>query len=141
MPNESRYTVFLSHGSADTFIASSIRDQLEAAGVNTFLDDTDILVGSNFRDAILDNIQSCNELAVLLTPTSINRAWVFAEVGIATDRACPVVGIVYGVDINELHDRGAISLIGDTRIVELTPSQIGDYVEAVSGRAREYTNE
>ena len=100
----------------------------------------DIAVGSNFRNAILENIQSCAELAVLLTPTSINRAWVFAEVGIATDRGCPVVGIVFGVDIKELHDRGVISLIGDTRIVHLTQTEVCEYVEAVACRARDYAD-
>lgn len=129
----SDYKVFISHGSADTFIAGSIRDRLIASGVKTFLDDADILVGSNFRDAILKNIQACNELAVLLTPTSINRAWVFAEVGIATDRERPVVGIVYGVEMKDLHDRGAISLIGDTRIVPL--NDVDKYVASVVKRA------
>ena len=132
----SEYQVFISHGSSDAFIASSIRERLVAADVKTFLDDTDISVGSNFRDAILENIQACNELAVLLTPTSIDRAWVFAEVGIATDRERPVVGIVYGVSMEELHRRGAISLIGDTRIVDL--NNVDEYVEAVAERARKH---
>ena len=137
MPPSSEYEVFISHGSADTFIASVVRDKLVKAGVKTFLDDTDISVGSNFRDAILENIQACNELVVLLTPTSINRAWVFAEVGIATDRGRPVVGIIYGVSMEELHSRGAISLIGDTRIVEL--NDVDQYIEAVAKRAGEHS--
>jgi hypothetical protein len=136
MPPSSDYQVFISHGSADAFVAGAIRDKLVAAGVSTFLDDTDISVGSNFRDAILENIQACSELAVLLTPTSINRAWVFAEVGIATDRARPVVGIVYGVSMEELTARGAISLIGDTRVVDL--NNVDEYVTAVAERASKH---
>lgn len=132
------YQVFISHGSADLFIATQIRERLLKASVKTFLDDADIAVGSNFREAILENIQACHELVVLLTPTSINRAWVFAEVGIATDRERPVVGIVYGVSMEELHDRGAVSLIGDTAIVDL--NDVDRYVEAAARRAEAHNN-
>ena len=38
--------------------------------------------------------------------------------------------------MNELHERGAISLIGDTRIVQLTNVEISEYVAAVSKRAK-----
>jgi hypothetical protein len=128
-----KYRVFISHGSADIYIAKTIRQQLEAKSIDTFLDDADIIIGSNFRQSILGKIRDCDELVVLLTPTSIQRAWVFAEVGIATDHDRPVVGIQYGVNMHELHDRGVISLIGDTRIVDL--NDIDRYIAAVVERA------
>jgi hypothetical protein len=107
---------------------------LENIGVEAFLDVYDIHVGDDFRQIILTQIRACDEVLVLLTPTSIERAWVPAELGIAIDRDKRIVGIRYGVTLEELHERGLVSLIGDAYIIPL--DDVEQYVKAVTVRAK-----
>ncbi len=130
------YRLFVSHGGNDRWIARQIRDRLSAPGVECFLDATDIEIGDNFRAVILLAIDRCHELLVLLTPSSLQRAWVFAEMGAAISKGKRVVGIRFGIEMEELHKRGVVSLIGDSQILEL--DMIETYIQAVSNRARRY---
>jgi hypothetical protein len=134
----SRYRVFVSHGSNDRWVARRIREGLPTAYVDCFLDETDIELGDNFRTVILDEIEKCHELLVLLTPSSLHRAGVFAEVGAALSKGRRVVAIRFGLDMEELHRRGVVSLIGDTQIIEL--DLVDSYIEAVTNRARRHVD-
>jgi hypothetical protein len=49
----------------------------------TFLDETDIPKGANFKEAINREISECEEIVALFTPWSVQRFWVWAEVGAA----------------------------------------------------------
>jgi hypothetical protein len=126
---ENSYRVFISHGSPDRWIAKQIRKLLQTNSVSCFLDDADINIGDNFRTAILHELQVCNEVLVLLTPGSLNRAWVFAEIGAAILSEKRVVAIRYGVTMEELHDRGVVSLVGDVALTDL--DHLDEYVAAV----------
>jgi len=98
-----------------------------------FLDTTDISAGDDFRKTILARIRECQELAVLLTPSSIDRAWVPAEIGAAIGSGKRVIGIVYAVEMEQLHDRGFVSLIGDVALIPL--DDLDSYVAAVRSRS------
>lgn len=75
------YQVFVSHATADKWIAKRICEQLEAVGVSTFRDDRDINGGDDIPDVIRRQIKRSKEMVVLLTPSSVNRQWVLLEVG------------------------------------------------------------
>lgn len=75
------YQVFLSHATADKWIARTICEKLEAAGVGTFRDDRDIDGGDDIPDAIRREIWRSDEMIVLITPLSVYRQWVLLEVG------------------------------------------------------------
>jgi len=79
------YKVFISHGSGkeDTMWANQIRDKLSENNVDSFLDHYDVGIGNNFRTRILSELQNCDELLCLLTPESISRPWIAAEIGAA----------------------------------------------------------
>lgn len=77
------YQVFVSHATADKWLATTICNLLEACGATTFRDDRDIDGGDDIPDRIRAEIKKSHELVLLLTPHSIDRPWVLLEVGAA----------------------------------------------------------
>jgi hypothetical protein len=78
--------VFVSHATADKWLATVLCEKIEETGAKTFRDDRDIDGGDDIPDAIRQQIVHCNEMVVLLTPESVNRPWVLFEVGAAWGR-------------------------------------------------------
>ncbi|MDB5389761.1 MAG: putative cytosolic protein [Planctomycetaceae bacterium] len=77
------YQVFISHATADKWLATVLCEKIEATGANTFRDDRDIDGGDDIPERIRLEIRRSREFVVLLTPNSINRPWVLLEVGAA----------------------------------------------------------
>jgi hypothetical protein len=133
------YRLFMSHGSKDRWVAKQIREKLSKGEVHCFLDAIDIEDGdANFRQIIFDAVDRCNELFVLLTPSSVQRAWVFAEIGAAIASGRRIIAVSFGLEIEELYKRGVVSLLGNSRIWEL--NDVEDCIEAVFDRAKRPTN-
>ena len=82
----SGYQVFVSHATADKWIATIFCEKIDATGATSFRDDRDINGGDSIPDSIRTAIQVSRELVVLLTPDSIERPWVLLEVGAAWGR-------------------------------------------------------
>jgi hypothetical protein len=80
------YQVFVSHASADKWIATTFCEKIDATGATSFRDDRDINGGDSIPETIRSQIQVSRELIVLLTPDSIERPWVLLEVGAAWGR-------------------------------------------------------
>ncbi len=74
----SKWLVFISHASTDTWVAKRIAEKIEACGASTFLDEAHIAVGEDFEERILQALDRANELLVLLTPWSLNRPYVWS---------------------------------------------------------------
>ena len=91
------WTVFVSHAGADTWVARQIAEHLRKAGARAFLDEAHIGVGEDFEEKILAALEQSDELIVLLTPWSLDRRYVWAEIGAAWLRGIPVIGILYGL--------------------------------------------
>jgi hypothetical protein len=94
--------VFVSHFSGDTWVARQICKEIEQLGVETFLDAADIQTGDVFEEAIRQNLQTCDELLVLLTPAALTRPYVWMEIGTAWLRQKRIVGILYGLTGDEI---------------------------------------
>ena len=73
------YRVFVSHGSDDSWIAAQIAKCVRGLGADTFLDETSIPKGANFRQIIHQEIASSNEVIALFTPWSAKRSWGWIE--------------------------------------------------------------
>jgi TIR domain len=84
--NPRPYRIFVSHATADKWIAVTLCEKLEEAGATTFRDDRDIDGGDDIPERIRVEIKRSHELIVLLTPNSIDRPWVLLEVGAAWGR-------------------------------------------------------
>jgi len=81
-----KYQVFVSHATADKWIATTFCEKIEATGATSFRDDRDINGGDSIPESIRTQILASRELVVLLTPESIERPWVLLEVGAAWGR-------------------------------------------------------
>jgi hypothetical protein len=77
------YQVFISHATADKWLAVTLCEKIEGVGATTFRDDRDIDGGDDIPEKIRLAIKRSAELVVLLTPESVNREWVKHEVGAA----------------------------------------------------------
>ena len=127
------HLVFISHASTDAFIARAMADQLERAGVATFLDETRIDIGDDFVSRILQSLRRSKELVVLVTPHSVQRQFVWAEIGAAWGLGLRVVGVLHGMSVAELNAMPGFPAILKTRdVVEL--NHFEDYVQQVSRR-------
>ena len=82
-PSKPKYQVFVSHATADKWIATTFCEKIDATGASTFRDDRDISGGDDIPETIRIQIKQSRELVVLLTPESVDRAWVLLEVGAA----------------------------------------------------------
>jgi len=66
------------------------------------LDVVDIEVGDDVDVRIWEGLRRCSELMVLLTPISIDRRWIWIEIGGAWAQGKRVVGVVQGMSVDEL---------------------------------------
>jgi TIR domain len=100
------YQIFISHATADKWIARVICEKLELAGATTFRDDRDINGGDDIPDEIRRQIKASKELLVLLTPQSVGRNWILFETGAAwgTSKKMRIVVVRYHVDVDPVPD-------------------------------------
>lgn len=71
--------VFLSYGWEDRTLAQAIAKSLQASGIDTWWAEWEIGAGDSLRQKIDEGIANCTHFIVLLTPTSIEKAWVNQE--------------------------------------------------------------
>ena len=111
-----RYQVFVSHATADKWIAKVICDRIEETGATTFRDDRDIAGGDDIPEEIRRQIKQSKEMVVLLTPQSVNRVWVTLELGAAWgwSKLIRIILVMYHVPVDPIPDmfknKKAISL-------------------------------
>ena len=103
--------VFISHSSTDLWIARQIAKEIMALGAGTFLDEGDIAHGDDFDAEILKAEEQCDELLVLLTPWSLNRPYIWLEIGYFRRSGKRIVGVLHGLTVTEIS--------GDPRIPNL----------------------
>lgn len=98
------YQVFVSHATADKWLARTLCEKIEEAGASTFRDDRDIDGGDDIPERIRLAIKRSNELVVLLTPNSVDRHWVLIEIGAAWGRgkSIRIVPILYQVEVDTI---------------------------------------
>lgn len=94
------HRVFVSHATADKYLAKILCEKLEARGAITFRDDRDIDGGDDIPDRIKEEISRSDEFVVLLTPQSLHREWILLEIGAAWGWNLRIVAILYHVDLD-----------------------------------------
>jgi hypothetical protein len=97
--------IFISHAGEDTWIARQIAREIKARGARPFLDQADIHVGAEFEDDIRRFLDQADELLVLFTPWSLERPYVWVEIGAAWIRRIPIVVILLGLTPAEFQAR------------------------------------
>ncbi len=71
--------VFLCHATEDKSTVERLARALMASGINTFFDSWEIRAGDSLRRKIDEGIGSCTHFIVVLSPVSIQKPWVNAE--------------------------------------------------------------
>jgi hypothetical protein len=133
------YRLFFSHGSEDTFIVEKfLKPKVDGSGAHVFLDAGQLKYGDDFRQKIFDELSQADELLVLLTPSSIRRAWVIAEIGATIVRGKRIVAIRYGPTESELQELGVLSLLGTKTLLRI--DDFDEYVTQLTRRVAENGN-
>lgn len=131
----SEYRIFFSHGGDDTFVVKEfLKPKVERSGATVFLDAGRIEYGEDFRQTIILELTQSDELVVLLTPSSIRRPWVIAEIGAFLIRGKRIVAIRYGPTENELQELGILSLLGTRTLLRM--EDFDEYVSQLERRVR-----
>jgi TIR domain len=97
--------VFISHASTDRPVAIAICDRLEAAGQKAWMAPRDLGAGELWGEAIVEAIDACNAMLVVLSPSATRSRQVLREVAQAADRGVALVPI----RIEELRPAGALA--------------------------------
>jgi hypothetical protein len=129
------YQVFLSHGGGDNYLVDQLlAPRLEKTGAHVFVDSGAIKFGDNFRTTIFEELRRSDELVVLLTPTSVLRPWVFAELGAAIMHNMRIVAVIYGAREADLQENGVLSLIGTNHFLVL--DAFDEYLDQLAERVK-----
>ncbi|MCI0560909.1 MAG: toll/interleukin-1 receptor domain-containing protein [Nitrososphaera sp.] len=104
------WIVFISHSSIDTWVVKQIAREIESCGAMPFLDEENIAVGEDFEERILDALDQARELLVLITPWSLDRLYVWAEIGAAWGRRIPIIGVLHGITAADVQSNVRVPL-------------------------------
>ncbi len=117
----SQYKVFVSHGSADVWVAGQIGRRIrEDCQASTFLDAEDIASGDNFKQRVHAELQQAQELVALFTPWSVGRTWVWIEIGAAWAQEKRVIAVLYGLSLQQFEEAvGGRAVFEDLHILQL----------------------
>lgn len=130
------YKVFISHGNLDTWIAGQMAKEIKITGASTFLDETDIPKGANFKQIVHREIHASQELVVLFTPQSAKRSWVWIEMGAAWAQEKPIIAVFYGMTVIDLEENGqGRAILEDINIMNI--NDFSSYLLELTGRVQE----
>lgn len=129
------YTVFISHGWHDRWVAKQMGRLIAEGGGKPFIDIFDIKKGDRIEDRVREGVSQCNELVALLTPWSVKRNWVWAEISAAWTLQKRFVGVLYGLTIKQIEkDHGGMACLAPTNVIVL--DEFDDYIREMSERIR-----
>ncbi len=125
--------VFISHSSADTWVARQIAAHIQKVGALTFLDAADIEHGDDFDEKILGAAHTSDELLILLTPWAIQRPYIWQEIGAFWFQRKRIVGVLNGLTAKELSAREEIPIsLKRSDLVDI--NKIDSYFEQLKRR-------
>ena len=128
------FRVFISHGWSDLWVAQQIERRVRRdTGAKTFIDAFDIAKGDDFEERIFDEIRRSDELVVLMTPWSIDRHWLWVEIGAARAHGCRIVPVLYHVSLDEVDRGGGTTFVRARNAVDI--NEIDTYLRQLKRRA------
>src|SRR5690349_20956006 len=78
--------IFISYSSKDRAQAEQLTELLASAGLSVWIDKSGIDVATSWSKEIVDAIDGCKALVVLLSPSSIESGNVAKEIALAAER-------------------------------------------------------
>src|SRR5476649_3103332 len=85
--------VFISYASQDVAVADSVCAALEAAGLPCWIAPRDVRAGESYAAAIVQAINDCRMLVLVLSKSAIDSPHVLREVERASSKKRPVLSI------------------------------------------------
>jgi hypothetical protein len=132
-----KFQVFISHSSADTWVAREIARHLQKCGAAFFLNEENVEAGDDFEDRIRKAAAASQELLILLTPVSITRHYVWMELGLFWSTGKRIVGVYSGFPGKEsIADDSIPVLLRRGHLVSL--NEIDTYLSQLAGRVRSW---
>jgi TolB-like protein len=92
VPNASAH-IFISYASQDTAVAERLCAALEAAGIPCWIAPRDVRAGKSYAAAIVQAINSCQMLVLVLSQGAIDSPHVLREVERASSKRRPVLAV------------------------------------------------
>ncbi len=121
------HSVFISHGWHDRWLAKQMARLIRDVGGSSFIDIFDVKKGDRIEDRIQEGLQGAEELVALLTPWSVDRNWVWAEMSAAWALRKRFVGVLYGLTIPQIDkDHGGLAMLAPTNILAI--DDFDDYI-------------
>ena len=135
-----QYRVFVSHGWHDRWVASQIAEGIRReSGADVFIDIFDVESGDRIEDKVRVGLTSSNELICLLTPWSVGRNWVWAEMAGAWILQKRYVGITYGLTLDEIDKQhGGLAVLSPTNVIGI--NDLGTYFSELATRVKATQN-
>src|SRR5262245_4015269 len=96
------YSVFLSHSSRDSWLASMVAQKFRAAGARVWIDEMSLAGGDELLAAISDGMRAADEVVVLISGESLKSQWVAAEVGMAVVLRKRITGLLNNADYDAM---------------------------------------
>jgi hypothetical protein len=115
------YRVFISHGWADRWVAAQIERRIRLdSQADTFLDVKDVEKGDDIEHRVFQGMQQSDELIVLLTPWSVDRNWVWVEMGAARMLGKRIVAVLYQVSLDTIDkEKGGLTFLKSKNVVDI----------------------
>jgi len=132
--------VFISHSSADTWIAEQIDFRIKKRGAISFLDKRKVQAGSFIAKTIFGFLKETHEFLVLFTPGALVKPYIWFELGGAWSRpdSILIVIVLHGITIHDFVSRDDIPhFLKKLYIIEL--NNINNYFDELSSRASALT--
>lgn len=109
---------------------------IEEAGAETFMDAFDIAIGDDIEQRIFATMPACRELFVLLTPWSVDRNWVWVEIGAARMLGHRIVVVLYGTTLEQIErEKGGKTFLGSKNVADINDME--NYLSQLKDRVRE----
>jgi len=126
--------VFVCHSGEDTWVAKQMARGISECGAEPFLDEADVEVGAEFEEDIRAFLDKAHELVVLMTPWSLDRPYVWAEIGAAWIRRIPIVVVLLGLSRNDFQSKPNLPILLKSRDI-IALNDIDTYFQQLSKRA------
>jgi serine/threonine-protein kinase len=88
--------IFISYSSADTVLANRVCEALETHGISCWIAPRNVRAGDVYADSIVQAINACRAMVVLLSAGAVESSHVLREVERASSKKRPIVALRIG---------------------------------------------
>ena len=99
-----KYDIFLSYSHRDSHIAHELEAKISARGLRCFMAEKTLQGGDEWLSTVREGIENSRRIIILVTPRSLNSAWIHLETGAAWMGNKEIIPLLHFVEPSELTD-------------------------------------